>query len=152
MQGPESRPSFIDRAREVLGIEKGRSKWEYVGAGFKLAAAAEAAWGLTDFITGHPFEGTVKVISAIGVRIAGHMLHDRRNDLSKSKGYIDRDGLPIFFTAANLGMTIISLTGDKTLSSIVLIGIFVLGVEMYRRQVNIDIEEAEATKKSPGNP
>lgn len=141
MQGPESRPSFIDRAREVLGVQRGRSKWEYVGAGFKLAAAAEAAWGLTDFITGHPLEGSIKTISAIGIGIVGHLLHDRHSGLSESESYIDRYGLPISFTAVNLGMTGISLLQDTSSRGIIFVAILTLCTEMYRRQVNIDLRK-----------
>lgn len=74
---PENKPSFfIDRARSFLGIEEGRSRWEYLGAGFKLAAAAEGGWAFTDFITGHPLEGSIKTLSALGIGLVGHMLHN----------------------------------------------------------------------------
>lgn len=140
--GPENKPSFINRARGFLRIEQGRSRWEYVGAGLKVAAAAEGAWALTDFITGHPLEGSIKIISAMGIGIAGHLLHDRRNDLSKSESFINRDCLPIFFTAVNLGMTGMSLLQDEPGRGIIFVAILTLSTEMYRRQVNIDAQES----------
>lgn len=139
--GPENKPSFIDRARGFLEIQRGRSKWEYVGAGLKVAATAEGAWALTDFITGHPLEGSVKILSAIGIGIAGHLLHDRRNDLSKSESFIDRDGLPIFFTVVNIGITGLSLLQDRPVDGIIFVAGVVFTTEMYRRQVNINIVE-----------
>ncbi len=82
MPSLESRPSFIDNARRFLGFERGKSRWEHLGAGLKLAAAAEGAWAVTDFITGHPLEGSIKALSAIGVGLVGHMLHDRHNQFT----------------------------------------------------------------------
>lgn len=106
MQGsPESKPSFIDRAITYLGFERGRSRWEYLGAGFKLAAVAEGVWAMSDLAMGDPFTASIKALSAFGIGLAGHMLHDRYDQFSRFRDPGAARGVVTALASGNLALT-----------------------------------------------